>query len=272
MHSEPVAIDGFGFWDLARLGSDPIRFEHVTDTARASVPYIIEPDKAQQGPHAWYIARLHAKVTFGAGTGRAYLFVSHNGYASALIEYDVAGSATSRQIRRSTASYIDGSTSTTLRGDTDDLQFRNYLQYAGVRPGLNQLKFSVEVHGPLDITSVEILEDSGVEYTRVSPAKLTLSLHASRRLTVNRAATLTVTVRNVGGRTVTRVGVGLEAANEDLRVVGPSSRLLGSFRPHARRQMTFRIVPRHRGAITIAVQAGGQGGNSPGFSKTPNVP
>jgi hypothetical protein len=268
---DPATINAFGFWDLQRLGSDPIRFEHVTGTAKASVPYIIEPDKAKQGPRAWYIAHLHAKVVFGAGTGHAYLFVSHNGYASALIEYDVTGDATNRRVRRRTTSYIDGSMSTTLPEERDDLQFRNYLQYAGVQAGVNQLTFSLEVHGSLDVASVDILGDSGIEYTPVSPAKLTLSVRRTPRLNANRAATLTVDVGNVGGRPIRSVRVALEAADEDLRVVGAPSRLLGTLRPQARRQMTFRIIPRHRGAILVALEAGGRGGNSPGFSKMLNV-
>jgi hypothetical protein len=46
-------------------------FEDVQEGAKASIPYIVEPDKAGQGPGNWYQIHLHAKVVFGAGTGHA---------------------------------------------------------------------------------------------------------------------------------------------------------------------------------------------------------
>jgi hypothetical protein len=112
--NEPATIDSFGFWSLTRLGSGPIEFADVHEKAKSSIPYILEPDKARQGRGNWYLIGLHAKVVFGAGTGRAYLFVSHNGYASALIEYEASISGERRTIVRKASSYIDGSSKETF--------------------------------------------------------------------------------------------------------------------------------------------------------------
>jgi hypothetical protein len=270
--SDPATIDSFGFWSLTRLGSGAIEFEDVHEKAKASVPYILEPGRARQGSGNWYQIDLHAKVVFGSGTGRAYLFASHNGYASALIEYEASTAGDGRRIVRKASSYIDGSSKETLRSNDDELKFRNYLQYKAVQPGLNQLAFAVEVHGSLEVKRVEILPDSGIEYTRLGPARLTLALHLpGEPLRKGQRAILTVEVRNAGDRKVSDVRVSLEYARDDVRTTGPATRRLGDLLAKARRRTSFRVIPRRRGWILIGVQVGGQGGNSPGVSRTLNV-
>jgi hypothetical protein len=270
--NEPATIDSFGFWSLTRLGSGPIEFADVHEKAKSSIPYILEPDKARQGRGNWYLIGLHAKVVFGAGTGRAYLFDSHNGYASALIEYEASISGERRTIVRKASSYIDGSSKETLRSDDDELRFRNYLQYKAVQPGLNQLTFAVEVHSSLELKKVQILPDSGIEYTPLGPARLTLALRLPRKpLRKGQRAVLAVDVRNNGDRKVSGATVSLEYARDDLRITGSATKKLGDLAAKARRHVSFQVIPLHRGTILIGVQVGGRGGNSPGVSKTLNV-
>ena len=268
---EPRTIDSFGFWSLTRLGSGPVVFEDVQESAKTSIPYILEPDKARQGPGNWYQIQLHAKVVFGAGTGRAYLFAGHNGYASALIKYEATTSGDQRRIVRTGASYVDGSSKVTLRSDDDELSYRNYLQYDAVQPGLNHVTFSVEERG-LELKRVEILPDSGIEYTRQGPARLTLAVRLPREpLREGQRAILTVEVRNLGGRKVSNATVSLEYARDDLRNIGSATKNLGVLLANARRRASFEVIPLHRGSILIGVQVGGRGGNSPGVSKTLKV-
>ena len=270
--NEPATIDSFGFWSLARLGSGPIEFEDVRERAKSSIPYILEPDKARQGPGNWYQIGLHARVVFGAGSGRAYLFASHNGYASALIEYEASVSGARQSIVRKATSYIDGSSKMVVRLDEDELRFRNYLQYKAVQSGLNQLTFAVEVHGSLEVKKVEILPDSGIEYTRVGPARLTLAVRLPREpLSKGRRSVLTVEVRNMGERKAGDATVSLEYARDDLRNLGSATKKLGDLPAKARRRVSFQVIPLHRGSILIGIQAGGRGGNSPGVSKTLTV-
>jgi hypothetical protein len=268
---EPPSIASFGFWSLTRLGSGPVVFEDVQDGAKASIPYILEPDKARQGPGNWYQIHLHAKVVFGAGTGHAYLFAAHNGYASALIEYETSTSGDRRRIVRKATSYIDGSSKVPLPSNDDELRYRNYLQYSAVQPGLNHVTFSVEERG-LAVTRVEILPDSGIEYTRQGPARLTLSVRLPRApLREGQRAILTVEVWNLGGRKVGNARASLEYPRDDLRNVGSATKKLGVLLANARRRTSFAVVPLHRGSILIGVQVSGRGGNSPGVSKTLDV-
>jgi hypothetical protein len=124
--------------------------ENVEKAAKGTIAYVL-PSGAKQGPKSWYQIRLHARVTFGQGTGNAYVFASHNGYVSALIEYDMQKSGSSRRIIRRTVSYIDGSQRGLVRGVESEFRFRNYLQYKSVQPGLNHLMFSVEVSDSLKL-------------------------------------------------------------------------------------------------------------------------
>jgi hypothetical protein len=268
---EPRSIDSFGFWSLTRLGSGPVVFEEVQERARASIPYILEPERARQGPGNWYQIRLHAKVVFGPGTGRAYLFAGHNGYASALIEYEGTTLGEQRRIVRTGTSYIDGSSKVTLRSDDDELRYRNYLQDGAVQPGLNHVRFSVEERG-LELKRVEILPDSGIEYSRQGPARLTLAARLPRKpLRKGQRAVLAVEVRNLGGRKVSNATVTLEYARDDLRNIGSATKKLGVLFANARRRASFEVIPLHRGSILIGIQVGGRGGNSPGVSKRLNV-
>jgi hypothetical protein len=267
----PRTIDSFGFWSLLRLGAGPIEFSDVEKTARLSIRYNIEPDRARQGPGNWYLIRLHARVLFGEGTGHAWVSAGHNGYVSALIEYEAADGRAGRRIVRRAASYIDGSSTTALRSSQDELRFRNVLQYDAVQAGLNQLTFSVRVSG-LEVKRVEILPDSGIEYTRQGPAQLRLTVRPpSKPLKKGQRAPVTVEVRNVGDRPVRGAVVSLEYAKDDLRVLGSARRKLGTLPAKSQRRIAFQMIPLRRGEIDIGVFVGGIGANHPGVSKTLNV-
>lgn len=269
----PVTIDSFGFWTLHRLGSGPIKFERIRHRAERSIPYILERDKAKQGPKSWYQIRLHARVLFGEGTGHAYLFTGHNGYVSALIEYEASKQSDGRKILRRAASYIDGSSTKPVHSGQDILRFRNYLQYRAVRGGLNRLTFSVETSGALELKKVEILSDSGLVYTPQGPARVSVSLGAPiKRLSKGRKTPLPVTVRNMGDRQLRNTTLNLVYAKDDIQVVGPARKYLGTLPPRSERRTSFSLVPLHRGQIQIAVSVGGLGGNQAAVSKTLNVP
>ncbi len=265
----PRTIDSYGFWSLSRLGAGAIVFRDVEHTAKHSVPYRLEPRRAKQGPKDWYQIRLHARVTFGAGAGHAYLFAAQNGYTSALIEYDAFQSG--RTIVRKTISYIDGSSRITLRSH-DEVRFRNYLQYRGVRTGLNHLTFSVERNGSLQIKRVDILADSGIAYTRQGPARLVLDVNVPRQpLKKGVAYPLTVDLRNVGDQEIRAVAVNVGFAHADLHVKGSTTRNIGTLRKGVARHITFTFVPRRSGSILLVVGARGSGGNQPAVSKTLHV-
>jgi hypothetical protein len=74
-------------------------------------------------------------VIFGSGIGTAYIFAAHNGFVSAMIEFDARMTRTGRQIVQRTVSYIDGPSMTTVRAGQAELNYRNFLQYKAVRPG-----------------------------------------------------------------------------------------------------------------------------------------
>jgi hypothetical protein len=264
----PPVIDSFGFWSLRRLGSDDIRFEQIENEAKRTVAYAL-PATAKQGPKTWYQIRLHARLTFGAGLGRAYVFASHNGYTSALIQYDATKRPSGRRIVRHAVGYIDGSQRELVRGNRSDFWFRNYLQYKGVKPGLNDVTFSIQVTGSLKITTAVVWSDSGIEYTKQGPAQLKLFVRIPRSPPrKGRVASIGVDLRNVGDRLIRAVTVTVEFARDDLRAVGPIRVSFGDMRPGVRRDATFRLSPLRRGALTLVVAARGAGGNQPAVTRT----
>ena len=265
---EPRTIDSFGFWTLLKLGEQPIAFTEVKEREEHSIPFILRPEKARQGPKNWYGLRLHARVVFGDGLGRAYVFASTNGYVAALIKYEATASRGGRKIVRTTASYIDGDSRKTLYSNADDLRFRNFLQYRGVKPGVNQLKFSVERHGELQLKTVQILADSGIDYTKKGPAILKLRVKLPERsATKGHTAVVGVELRNVGDWSIRNMVVNLDYSRTAVRLVGPARRRLGTLSAGSTRHTSFSIVPLRRGPVDIIVSAGGDGGNQSATSR-----
>jgi hypothetical protein len=265
-------IDSFGFWTLRRLGSGPISFHDVEKPVSRSIPYKLQATRARQGPKNWYQIRLHARVVFGTGVGRAYLFAAHNGYASALVKYEASHSRGGRKVVRSTVSYIDGPTNRTLHAPEDEFKYRNYLQYQAVRAGLNRLMFSVEVAGALKVKRVQILPDSGIEYTAQGPARLRLAVRLpSKPPRARQKTTLTVEVRNVGDRPVRDALVQLDYSTDEVRTLGSKTKRLGILPSKSLRRTAFQVIPLRRGIIEIGVSAGGIGGNDSAVSATLHV-
>ena len=266
----PVLIDSYGFWSLARLNIGSIAFPRTTDKATRSSSYAL-PAGAHQGRSNWYVIRLHMLLTFGGSTGRAYVTVAHNGFVSALLEFDARKTATGRQVVRRSVSYIDGSSLQTVHGDTSEFRFRNYLQYKGVQGGVNELTIALEVHGSLTIESAKVFSDTGIEYSRKAPARIRLGVSlASGRLHLLRTGSLAVTVRNVGDRLFRNVSVSItvERPPRAMRILGSSRRVVGDLPPGVTRRRTFRVVPLRRGYVQISLSAGGSGGNQPTLMRT----
>jgi hypothetical protein len=208
-------------------------------------------------------------MTFGEGTGHAYFFASHNGYASALVEFDARQTSKGRQILQRSTSYIDGSAQKVVHNVESEFRYRNYLQYKGVRPGPNQLTFLVRVSGSLTVERTEIFADSGIEYTRKGPARLKMKVTVPQgALRKNRASPISISVANVGDRLVRHVGIGIEFSPDVLRIAGAKTAKVGDMPPGSTRQRTFRVTPLRSGAIRIVLSASGSGGNQPAVSRT----
>jgi len=195
---KPVTIGHFGLWTLHELGyADEVRHGTTADYRRPRIFFRL-PAGASQGPRNWYLVRLHVRVVLASdsGPGKVDVSATTDSAACALIELRVRRSAGHPPVAWPSVGIVDGSRSGPSPSGTVELRYANYLQAGGVRPGQNELDFQIGQHGSARVAEVRVFDDSGIEFTPLSPANV--------RLTAERASSAPV---HVGERFAVRVAV-----------------------------------------------------------------
>jgi hypothetical protein len=188
----PQLIDTYGVWTLKRLGyGDRVLTPRPPELDRSRryrfgrVAYRL-PRSARQGPQDWFRLHLRFRIRFTPGSaGLAYVSASTSGRTCAQIKFVVSR----ERVEWDARGMVDGST----RGATSDrsvgLRFANYLQYAGVRPGENDLVFQLVGFPDPDsleetqigVESVRVFADSAIVSTPDGPARLRLRVSLPTR-------------------------------------------------------------------------------------------
>jgi hypothetical protein len=239
-------LDSDGLWTLSRLGAGRVilRAPGEVQAARFRLP-----SGAKQGDGRWYLLRLRFALTFAADTpeGIAYVSASTNGRAAAQIKARALPGA----VEWSSVGLIDGRVERRTRGRRIEVDFRNYLQLSGVRPGLNTLSVRLERVGPVRVERLEVFPDSGIERTRLAPARVELRPRLpDGAVRVGDEFELGYALRNTGDRPARNVVVGIELPRGALAVLGPrverfpelAGTAAGSFRLRALARGRFRIA------------------------------
>jgi hypothetical protein len=249
----PVTVDADGRWTLARLGSGQLDVPVDRGPAAVTVRYRL-PRGASQGPRTWYLIRLHFEITFAADSGPGIAYVSGltNGRAAAQIKYRVTKRPNAApEIRWSSVDLIRGRIERTAASRTVEVRFRNYLQLGGVRPGNNTLTVELERLRNVEVKRLRIFADSGIEVTRLAPAKLVLKpVLPVREVNAGEEFRVGFTLDNDGGRPARDVIVGVDFPRRVLTLLGPVDqrvarvrrRLTGSFRFRALRPGRYRLA------------------------------
>lgn len=212
------------------------------------------PLGARQGPRDWYLIRLHFSLTLerGSGDGTAYVSGSTNGRTSAQVKFDVDGSRGSdTRTRWSSLDLLHGENEQVTTSRRIEVDFKNYLQFAGVRPGLNRITFALEQLDGVDVSRVDILADSGVRMTRREPARLSVQTVGPDETVLGERFELGVRVTNDGGRSARGVIVGVVPQDDGLAMRGESTRRLG--RLGTAQRDTFRLESLELGTHRVLV-------------------
>lgn len=214
----------------------------------ASVDFELPPG-ARQGPDTWYLIKLHLAITFVRPTGgSAYVSALTNGRAAAQIKFTPAPGGS---IMSSSVSLLAGSVKRTSSARRIELTYRNYLQDRGVRPGRNRLTVLLERTGNLRVSELVILRDSGVQVSRLRPARLKLDPILPRgSVRVGDQFRVAFTLRNTGDRPARNVLIAARPSSSNIKVVGQAARRLplldgrasGAFRLRATRTGRYRLV------------------------------
>jgi hypothetical protein len=237
-----VTIDSFGLWTLKRLGygpiafpvSGPLRLPEIPGYERRGVSrWYLLPNKARQGPRTWYLIHLHFRIVFSPKTrsGRAYVTASTGApsdlRASAQIIFKVERRGGKLWISSDSLGLVAGHRVREAPSRRWTLAFDNYVPYAGVKPGRNELEFGLEQTNGVRIRSLRFFSDSGIRYSPYSPAQVTLSARSSpRRVRLGHPLTVVATIRNTGGRGIGNALVLVDYSRSDFKPRGADSKRL----------------------------------------------
>jgi hypothetical protein len=138
-----------------------------------SIPFRL-PRQARQGADEWYTVHFNYRIVFSPTTGPGFVWVSAstNGRTAAQIKYTLRRNRERLVVRESSLDLVNGVVVRLLRGRRSDVQFRNYLQYEGVRGGLNELRFAVSTSGEARVAALHVRPNSGIFRTLRSPYPL----------------------------------------------------------------------------------------------------
>jgi hypothetical protein len=225
-----VTIDRPGNWTLTRLGFGKLD-THLGGDDRVSLPYRL-PAGARQGPDHWYLIHLHFIIIFApaSGPGRAYVIGLTNDHAAAQIQFR------QRRPHRHGTPRIAWNSLDLIRGEVKrvtssrmiEVDFKNYVQLDGVRPGANSLEIVLERFGRLRVASLRVLPDSGIILTGRGPPDLAIrATSPSQEVLTGDTFEVRFVVRNDGGRAARDVGVAVQTPPNGISVVGASTRGLG---------------------------------------------
>jgi hypothetical protein len=239
-------IDRDGLWTLSRLGAGGLELDAPGEVEATRFRL---PADAAQGHGRWYVIRLRFALTLAADSrpGLVYVSAATNGRTAA----QVKARARQGEIEWSSVGLIDGRVEGRARGRRIDVDFRNYLQIAGVRPGVNVLTVTLERVGPIRVERLHVFADSGIERTQVAPAEIELRLGLPRgEVRVGDEFELGYRLRNAGDRPAHDVVIAVDFPRGGLALLGASQARFpqlvrtaaGSFRFRALTEGRFRVA------------------------------
>ena len=191
----PLIGDRPGFWPLSRLGTHgAIRI--AEPGTRVVARYRLSPGTRQGGP-LWYTIRLHARFRFAREPGECVLSAATNGLTAA----QIIVKTDRRAAQMSSVGWIQGRRLLRLPGKTARIDFRNYLQTHGPRPGRNSLTVTLDVLRGRCFDLLSVLPDSGIGATTIRPDELRLLVPQQPIVaTAGRPTKLPFALRRRGGR------------------------------------------------------------------------
>ena len=215
------------------------------------------PADAAQGPHRWYLVRLHYRVWFARDSGRGFAWVMSdtNDRTAAQIEYTTARRHGRLAVRRTTVDLTHGQRERPSRAPRDAVTFTNYLQYEGVRPGPNTWTIRLEQAGAARVERLEVLGDTAIVETDRTPFPLTLtaSLDGKRPRAGERFAVKAIVAARPG-RTVRDVVVRAQSRDDGAALVGRAEHRIAQVTERAR-TVRFTFLARQPGTYPIMLAA-----------------
>jgi hypothetical protein len=171
-------------------------------------------------------------------------------------------------VRWSSFDMLNGFVPRTTPGARVEVIDENFLQFGGVRPGVNTLSFAADQLRAARLRSVRILPDSAIELTGAGPAQLTAEPSVSRAgARDGDAFRVRVVVANPSRRPARQIRARVDVDGTVAEAIGATTRGLPELGPDGRATATFALRARHRGPARIVVSV-----DSASSSPTASVP
>jgi hypothetical protein len=216
------------------------------------------------GPDAQYVLamRIRVRPLAGPGSGSVSVHAEVGGEPGASMSLQRVREGGSWSLHWGSIDLVDGTRTGTVAAGGSDLETSNYLPFGTVRPGRNQLRFTVECFGAAPIAELEVLGSTTLRETRRQPAHLRLTApEADHDPEVGVALSVPFQVANTGDLDAVDVEVRLVADEARARQVGRTryvfSRLSG------KRTGEFLVVPRRPGKLGVELVATSANSNQP---------
>jgi hypothetical protein len=264
----PPIFDKYGVLSLREMGyGDQLlaKGAYLTKIKRDNIEYRL-PAGAKQGAPDWYMLKLHYSLVLSprSGSGIVYLTASTNGRAAAMITFDVNKRGEKLKVTRSDLGLVSGNRKQASAKRVWNGAFTNYLQYKGVREGMNSLTFKFLQLGSARIDSWKIYSDTGIVRTRNGPSRIELIPSiGERRIVVGDRFRVGFRIQNTsrtpvpaGGRVTLRV-----STKSALAVIGSDSTRLRSISGRRSVSGSFLLEARKAGSIPITLGASSWGGS-----------
>ena len=224
-------------------------------TTRVVARYRLSPG-TRQGVPLWYTIRLHARFRFARRPGECILSAATNGLTAA----QIIVKTDRRAAQVSSVGWIQGRRLSRLSAKTARIDFRNYLQTRGPRPGPNTLTVTLDVLRGRCFDSLSVLPDSGIGATTVRPDELRLLVPqqpivatAGRRTEASvRASATRRAARRRARRQAATAGRIQSGRRDGLALPADRPRRLGRVRVRPEDDRTLRPVSRRAAALQPA--------------------
>jgi hypothetical protein len=254
-------IRSVGYWPLSEIGVEKREISARSPSSSAIVARYRLPADAVQGRDMWYLIRLKFRLVVASRSGEGRIYVSaatgrpSDVRTSAQLRFDVARRNEQVHVTSDSLGLVSGHRVEKSSARVRNVDFVNYIPYAGVRPGENVMTVRLEHYGRAAVDRLVLDERTGIELSRFPPQRLSIEARPQHAEVVRgESVTIHVGIRN-DGRPSQEGQLEVVHPERVLDVTGPNPVRLSVVRPGAKRQQRIVLRAREPGTHSVTVRA-----------------
>lgn len=272
----PVLVDSPGIYTLGDLGYSDVYLEagggrtrqwpHALYRYSPSVEFAL-PSGAAQGPDLWYVLHLHFEIELqeDTGDGGVMVMTEVNSNPPAMIQFSVNRLGAAPRMSWNTTGMVDGLQEGTTDSLRMEMRFSNFIPNAAIRPGRGVMEWAVADHDDARFARLHIFDDTSIEVTSLSPAKLGIAPDVEQwrpPAKLNEEFEVPYTIRNVGGWPAKEVVTEVSYPEDTISLIGDRSVTIPALAGGEEVSGSFRFRASSAGAHEISLLVTGKTGGA----------